>query len=248
MGYTKRGMLVCSQCKSEFPFKTRKLKGEQVPLTKCDPCRAKVCERVKKYNKTPKGKANTHKTNTSAKGVERTNRYNKTDKANVRFVRHFGVRMERRLIDKSYRMNECIRSNSKRVIKGKDSPKFVLRTSFESSSHFRRHMQSTLPDGMTLHDHGILWEIEHKIPTEAYDMSNPIDRKRCWSPANMRGYDPKKNKEKTWKIIDSLCKEVGEEFFPLSWNGVIPSEDEKQAFYAKCLAGWNHDNSSPDSE
>ena len=45
------------------------------------------------------------------------------------------------------------------------------------------------------------------------------------------------NKEKQYKIIDSFCTEAGSDRFPKSWNGAIPTEEEKEAFYARVRQG-----------
>jgi hypothetical protein len=43
--------------------------------------------------------------------------------------------------------------------------------------------------------------------------------------------------EKSIKIIDSFCIEVGSDRFPKSWNGAIPTQEQKEAFYARVWAG-----------
>jgi hypothetical protein len=49
---------------------------------------------------------------------------------------------------------------------------------------------------------------------------------------------PEENDAKGVKIIDEYCHQVGAARFPVAWGGVIPSEAEKQQFYAQCLAPW----------
>ena len=100
----------------------------------------------------------------------------------------------------------------------KNSPTFVKRTSFKSETHFLSHLSNNLPTGMTMNDYGKKdgWEVEHAIPVQAYDLSNPEDIKRCWSPANVRGLAPAKNYAKGYTLIDSLCLEVGVDAFPIS--------------------------------
>ena len=46
-----------------------------------------------------------------------------------------------------------------------------------------------------------------------------------------------KNKEKMCKLLDEYIQQVPPEFWPKSWNGKVPTEDEREAFYAKCRAG-----------
>eukprot|EP00966_Prymnesium_polylepis_P080336 1860947-Prymnesium_polylepis.1 len=43
--------------------------------------------------------------------------------------------------------------------------------------------------------------------------------------------------EKSFKIIDSFCTEVGSDRWPTSWNGAIPTQEQKEAFYARVREG-----------
>ena len=88
------------------------------------------------------------------------------------------------------------------------------------------------------------WEVEHAIPQEAYDFADPEDVKRCWSPDNVRGLKREDNMAKGVLILDDLCRRIGPEFYPADWEGKVPSEEEKEAFYARCRAAWE----PPDGE
>jgi len=145
-------------------------------------------------------------------------------------------------------MNNTIIGAANHLVSGNhdESPTFIQRTSFQSEGEFRLHMRSELDKynakngtNFKMSDHGTLWHTEHKVPREAYDFSNPIDVKRCWSKPNIQILSPEQNHEKSWFLTDDLCTEVvaaGCE--PLSWNGECPNEEEKQAFYTRMLQGW----------
>lgn len=235
-------MIVCKGCKVEFPFAARTVKGEQVPLKNCDACRAKVTAKVIAHNQTAKGKASVARANKSIAGKERQKRYHETPKAAERSKRHFAVRCKRRAEDPGYKMSENIRTLASRVLATNwNSPMFADRTSFVCVEHFRQHIAIELtrlnPD-FTMEGRGTLWEPDHKIPVEAYDFTDPVDIKRCWSPANIHCMTPHDNRSKRFKIVDALCNDVGTSYFPVAWNGRIPTDAEKQAFYAKCLAAY----------
>ena len=80
-------------------------------------------------------------------------------------------------------------------------------------------------------EHNKTWTVEHKIPCSAYDHSNPIDVKRCWSRANLEALTLSQNQSKSFTIVDAKCIEVGPDYYPVSWNGLIPSKEQKQKWY-----------------
>ena len=86
-------------------------------------------------------------------------------------------------------------------------------------------------------DDGSGLDNEHKIPVLAYDHSDAEDVRRCWSPANMHVMTKTANNEKQYKLLDAYIDQVPTEFWPKSWGGKVPTEAEREAFYAKCLAG-----------
>eukprot|EP00966_Prymnesium_polylepis_P185566 4301550-Prymnesium_polylepis.1 len=88
-----------------------------------------------------------------------------------------------------------------------------------------------IPGNLRFEDHGITWEVEHKIPLSAYDHDKAEDVRRCWSPENMRACSKIENRKKSYKIYDHLCLEVGTDKYPIAWNSSLPTAEEKLAFY-----------------
>lgn len=242
-------MLVCKTCRGQFPFAARTVKGEQIPLKNCDACRAKVTAKVIAHNKTPKGKASMSRANRSDNGKARQKRFGNTEKGKNRLARLLLVQAERLRKDPAYKLSQNIRSNAAQILQGKtqNSPAFVARTAFNSAPEFVQHLERKLVilnPNWTMGDRGTLWEPDHKIPVEMYDFSNPADVKRCWSPANMHCMTVHDNREKRWKIIDAFCNDAGVASFPIAWNGLIPSDEEKEAFYAKCRERYELEDES----
>jgi hypothetical protein len=89
---------------------------------------------------------------------------------------------------------------------------------------------------MTFSNHGTVWELDHKIPREAYNFDKPEDVKRCWSSKNVHALTKAANQEKHWKIIDQYVAEAGVETFPVAWNGKFPDADFNNAHAAKMMA------------
>ena len=240
----------CKGNKTLDQFGIKKIdNGKAIPYVKCGKCRA----RANAWKKTEKGKAANKKNKTSEKGKASQKRASKkhaqsekgkasrklareSEAGKERRRRFNATKRQRRKEDPAFAMMEAIRCAATHLASGerKKSPTFVQRTSFKSSVHFRNHLRSKLPNGVLFNDHGKKWEVEHKIPVQAYDFSDKKDIKRCWSEANVHTMCRQENMKKSITIIDALCEEVGKEFWPQSWKGRIPNEKEKQEFYAKC--------------
>jgi hypothetical protein len=225
------------------------VKGEQIPLKNCDACRAKVTAKVIAHNKTAKGKASMARANCSGKGKERQKRFNNTEKGKNRLTRLLLVQKERLRNDPAYKLSKRIRRNAADILQGRtpNAPVFATRTAFNSVQEFVQHLERKLVilnPNWTMADRGTLWEPDHKIPVQAYDFSNTEDVKRCWSPANMHCMTVHDNREKRWKIIDAVCNDAGVASFPIAWNGLIPSDEEKEVFYAKCQEKYELEDES----
>lgn len=238
----------CYDCKQKFPlsyFGTRIRKGQEGPYANCPPCRIRVADRQNKYHDTSKGHTSQKKSGKSDASKRAKRRYKESTKGVDSNKRGVAIRKRRRHEDPAYKKSTNIRRSASALASGrlKSSPTFVKNTGFTSAKHFLRHLEKNIPSNMTMDDYGEGWEIEHGIPVEAYDFSNPIDIKRCWSPANVRGMAPADNDAKGVTIIDSLCMQVGVDHFPLSWGGRLLAHQEKEAFYRECRAAWNQDDS-----
>lgn len=244
-GITKK----CNHCKKKklvVEFGTHEVKGETVVYAKCIVCRPKHAKTaltsanragvVKRHAKTDKCKA------TNAK-------YAKGAAGKAARERELAMRKARRAADPAYSKREAIACAATQLISDKrmTSPTFIERTEFVSEESFLAHMASEAEKlGFSMKDYGRRLELEHKIPQEAYDFDDPVDVKRCWSYANVHAMTPKENYEKGIKIIDSLVLEIAPCFWPLSWQGKMPTPTDKDAFYAKAKAEW--DNYEPEDE
>ena len=251
----------CLRCKQMLPgsaFGTHVHRGETVLYSSCKTCRPKHNAMAVRYNKSDKGKASHKKAREkykkSDKGKANNAKYMKSDKGKAVRANYLesaiGKAAKKRVLavqrarcakDPAYAMQRNITSLAARLLSGhqETSPKFVKRTGFRSESHFLKHMSKMAKKiGMSLKDHGKVLDCEHKIPIQAYDFRDPEDVKRCWSESNVRMMLSKENKEKSIKIIDELVLEVDPSCWPKSWNGKIPTDDEKEAFYAKCQSAW----------
>jgi len=245
----------CSWCCKVLPladFGTHVVGGVDVVYSKCAVCRPKhaaTCHTspnhaatVAKHDRSDKGRARHKRYQTSDKGKAIAKRSRCSEKGQARAKRALAVCKARRKADPAYAMMGNIKRAASKLVKGKHetSPTFVARTGFASETSFLAHMRSEAAKiGCSMSDYGRRrWEMEHKIPVEAYDFRNPVNIKRCWSRANLHAMPPKENKEKAIQILDDLVREIDPAFWPLSWEGKMPTADEKQAFYAQAKAAW----------
>ena len=176
------------------------------------------------------------KASDAGKLAEKRYRQGDAGQANAeRFVEH---RTERRRASPAMRMDNAITCASNCLLSGRieTSPTFVARTGFASEDAFFSAVEATFAPGMTFDNHGVAWELDHKIPRDAYNFDDPEDVKRCWSAQNVHALTPTANMEKSWKLIDQYVSEAGIERFPASWNLKWPDNDFKIAHSAKMIA------------
>jgi len=217
--------LVCERCgpKPFAAFGLHPTTGK--PLTYCKPCNVTKIVGAAAYQKTEAGKAANKRKKTSDKGKATQKRC--TDN-----------RTERRRASTAMRMDGAIMSASNALIAGgrMTSSTFLERTSFASEQQFFDVLEATFASGMNFKNHGAVWEVEHKIPREAYNFDDPEDVKHCWSAKNVHAMTVADNLEKSWKLLDEYIAAAGVENFPKAWEGKVPDAAFKAAHNAKMVA------------
>jgi hypothetical protein len=195
-------------------------------------------EKEKRYNATDSAKESKKEYKQSEAGKEADKRYREGEAGQEAAKRFVSNRAERRRASTAMRMDNTIHCASNRLISGryKTSPTFVERTGFASESAFLAAVEATFQTGMTFANHSTVWELDHKIPREAYDFDDPEDVRRCWSPKNVHALTCSTNKEKSWKLVDQYIFEAGVECLPVAWKGQFPDADFKIAHAAKMMA------------
>jgi hypothetical protein len=122
-------------------------------------------------------------------------------------------------------MHESMRRMLKRA--GDYKSNFASSTG-TSREKFVAHIESLFQPGMTWENYGYRdghdsgWDVDHRIPKSLYDHTNDDDIRRCWNIANLKPLWHTQNLRKTDKVVVAECMEVGQDYWPLSWNGVIP--------------------------
>ena len=195
-------------------------------------------ERNKRAKTSEKGKATQKRYAESEKGKEADKRYREGDAGQANAKRFAANRQDRRRASTAMRIDHTIHCASNGLISGrrKKSPKFVKLTGFASEASFLAAVRATFQPGMTFSNHGAVWELDHKIPREAYDFDDPEDVRRCWSAKNVHALTVADNAEKSWKMVDQYILEAGLECLPVAWKGQFPDADFKIAHAAKMMA------------
>jgi len=171
---------------------------------------------------------------TSAKGIvasaKKQKKYNGSAKDKARKDRaNAKLKIDRKETDLFHRLR--LKSCCANVAAGRiqDSAVFGAATEFGSNAEFRTHLAETWKEWdieMNWENYGVVWNIDHRIPAEAYDHSIPENIDRCWSKANMRACPPAINGAKKDKVLKSQCDIVGSRFFPVEWGGEVPRSAE----------------------
>ena len=227
---------VCGLC-PRSSFECNKMTG--LPLTHCIKCNRDMIDSHIEYNKTSVGKATHRRFLDSEKGKECLKRARESDAAKATRKRHRKNKAKHYSKCPALRLNGRMVSKSNELIAGrqKTSKSFIELSGFASESEFldavKRGVQSK---GMSYDMHGSGWQLDHRIPREAYDFNDPEDVRRCWSPKNVHVLSSADNHAKSWKLLDHYLMEAGAENFPVAWNGKLPDEEFKAKFHASCTA------------
>ena len=192
----------------------------------------------KQYRSSEKGKETEKRYKSSESGKDAAKRYRGGAAGRATAKRFVANRASRRRASPAMRLDHAIGCASRGLMSGryKDSPTFVARTSFASGEEFLANVGATFSEGMTFENHGTAWELDHKIPREAYDFSNPEDVRRCWSPMNVHAMTPEANMQKSWKLVDKYILEAGTGCFPAAWSGRFPTFEIKMEHTATMVA------------
>ena len=170
-------------------------------------------------------------------------RYEQSDKGKAAYERQKKLRnarfRARYAMDPAYNLMHRIKNSVCAFLADRKNVAGIFEANVDlSSSDLHEWIDAQLKaKGLKWSDYGITWEIEHKIPQEMYDFSDPADVKRCWSFRNVHVMSPEENKAKGNKLLDEIAKDVPAEEYPASWNGVyLATEEAKQAKYAAIKA------------
>ena len=217
----------CASCGvrpiSEFSVSKRSPR----PKAHCDRCCIRLHDRWEEKNGSESSKQARKRYECSTKGQETKK---KSSAARNKLIRS----------DQLLALDKSIQQAASFLLSGRStcSPTFLKHANFTSEEEFRCAVQDTFDrESMNWTNYGTYWELDHKIPREAFDFGNPEDVRRCWSRRNITAKVSSDNKKKSWKLIDHWIEDAGVGCFPTAWDGLPPTEEMKKAHAAKCMQG-----------
>jgi hypothetical protein len=70
----------------------------------------------------------------------------------------------------------------------------------------KSHLERLFKRGMTWENYGTFWEIDHVIPCDKWDLTDPREQFRCFHFSNLQPLTRKRNRKKSNTIIDPQTK------------------------------------------
>ena len=232
---------LCCKC-GLLPYSMFDTHANGKPFAWCKPCYASVQARNTKRRRTSEGRAYNAAFQKDwrlrPEGIAWKDAYKESGKLDVVTKRSNSKATLRRAQDPRRALNINILKASSCLIRGEyaTSPQFLTRTGWASEAAFLEHLRGACAAQCIDFDNRKSWQLEHKIPREAFDFDNPEDVRRCWSAANVHVMTVADNQHKSWKLIDHWIASAGVDCFPAAWMGAPPTEEMKKAHHDKCVA------------
>lgn len=180
----------CSNCKEKKPYSDfHKHKSNNDGLAyKCKDCIKSTYEEKNKDSIEAKNKKiaqNAERRKTAEYIEARRKRHRASDRRRIKARREYS--RKKRSSDPLYKLGITIRGRIHKAIK-KNSKSSSTRDLLGCSiKHVRKHLESQFKDGMTWNNHGINgWHIDHIIPCASFDLSDPLQQKKCFHYTNLQ--------------------------------------------------------------
>lgn len=237
----------CGRCRrvlgaAEFALKTL-ADGTEVPTKTCKCC----LQDLRRNHNKPLSKLAKLQRERSGKVKEKRKKYSKSKNGKLvqkrANAKRADVQNERRRSNGGERMRSALATKLSVMYSGKYSSQTVTTlTDFASVADVQAHFASRLSDGMTTENYGTYWTIDHTIACAWYDHDDADDRKNCWSRLNLMPMLRFGNQSKGVTLPSDDVLLPLKSVWPKSWNGMVPSKEERLAFYrrthprSKCFA------------
>lgn len=135
---------------------------------------------------------------------KRRRKWKKANKDKVRkYVRRSVARRKKR--DPGFRVQCNMRSRFREIMaKAREGGnKWNNKLIGCTSEHLALHLESKFTNRMTWENYGTYWHVDHIIPCNSFDHTNPEEVAKCWHWTNLQPLTAKENLSKSDKIIDS---------------------------------------------
>ena len=86
------------------------------------------------------------------------------------------------------------------ALKGTVKSKRTIDLLGTSIDNLWNHLESTFKPGMTKNNYGKVWQVDHKIPCAAFDLTKPEEQVKCFHFTNLQALFVKENLRKGAKL------------------------------------------------
>jgi hypothetical protein len=145
--------------------------------------RASILKRAKKYRE---------------KNSEKIRTWRKTNRDYLR--RH---QLNRRKTDSAFRLLDNLRGRLRAALKGRCKSASTQQLIGCSISELHAHIEKQFRPGMTWENYGPVWHIDHARPCKAFNLSSPIEQRKCFNFRNLQPLFAKENLQKNASICPS---------------------------------------------
>jgi hypothetical protein len=102
--------------------------------------------------------------------------------------------------NEEFRLKENLRHRIYMALKGTVKSKKTMDLLGTSIDNLWIHLEKTFKPGMTKNNYGKIWQIDHKIPCAAFDLTKPEEQAKCFHYTNLQALFAKENLSKGAKL------------------------------------------------
>jgi len=157
----------------------------------------------KKYNLNNKEKINENKKEYYLKNIDKIKKYHKKyvslnkNKIN-KYKNEWKLKNWRE--NEEFRLKENLRHRIYMALKGTVKSKRTIDLLGTSIDNLWIHLEKTFKSGMTKDNYGKIWQVDHKIPCVAFDLTKPEEQVKCFNFTNLQALFVKENLSKGAKL------------------------------------------------
>jgi len=157
----------------------------------------------KKYNLNNKEKINENKKEYYLKNIDKIKKYHKKyvslnkNKIN-KYKNEWKLKNWRE--NEEFRLKENLRHRIYMALKGTVKSKRTIDLLGTSIDNLWIHLEKTFKSGMTKDNYGKIWQVDHKIPCAAFDLTKPEEQVKCFNFTNLQALFVKENLSKGAKL------------------------------------------------
>ena len=194
-------MKTCTKCNqtkalTEFSKDSQKRDGLQ--------CRCKVCVNAanKKYRENNREKCRAADRRYRENNREKYNASRRKSKKRPEVRKKINARCrERYRTDPQYKLECNLRRRLNHALKGKNKSARTMKLVGCSIPHLMDHLEKQFLPGMTWENHGPVWHVDHMMPCDSFDLSDPEQQRQCCHYTNLQPLWGPENMSKGNKII-----------------------------------------------